>query len=109
MDINTQNSSGMMNQMPPSNMTGMNPNGQKPEKKVGPIIGTLIIVLVLIIAALYFLGPKLSGQSSPATDTTSMNSSESQQAATATDSEATDPATIKADLDNQLKNVDYSF
>ena len=100
MDIN-QNSSGMMNGMPPINHN---------EKKVGPIVGALIIVLILIIAALYFFGQKLNTESTVPSDTSSQTSMETPtNSMTASASQADDVQTLQSDLDNQLKNVDYSF
>ena len=96
MDINTQNSSGMMNGMPPTPHT---------EKKVGPIAGALIIVLILIIAALYFFGQKLNTESIPATTSAQQTS----DAMTASASQTDNTATLEADLNAQLKDVDYSF
>ena len=100
MDINTQNSSGMMNGMPPSPST---------EKKVGPIVGALIIVLILIIAALYFFGSRLNNQTP--VETSSQSSQEAvNMTATATQaSQADDVDSLQADLDVQMKDVDYSF
>jgi hypothetical protein len=46
----------------------MNETNKVSEKKVGPIVATLIIVLVLIIAALYLFASKVS-QSTIPTDT----------------------------------------
>ncbi len=108
MDTNTQNSSGMMNGMPPTPRT---------EKKVGPIAGVLIIVLVLVIAALYFFGQKLNTESVPATTVpaatkeTSMNTptTNASQSMTATASQPDDVASLQADLNSQLQDVDYSF
>lgn len=95
MDINTNNSSGMMNGMP---------QAPQSEKKVGPIAGVLIIILVLIIAALYFFGQKLNIDSTP-TDTAQTQDS----SMTANAGSADDVATLQADLNSQLKDVDYSF
>ncbi len=105
MDINTQNSSGMMNGMP-----------QMPqqEKKVGPIVAVLIIVLVIIIACLYLVGQRLNTQNTEIPNPTdnsaqnqSINMNNPDETATASQSDTVD--TLKSDLDNQLKNVDYSF
>jgi hypothetical protein len=102
MDINTQNSSGMMNGMPPQPQS---------ERKVGPIVGALIIVLILIIAALYFFGQKLN-TNSPATVSpspeTSLNQS-SNDTASAIQAEDDNITTLEQDLDIQLKDVEYSF
>ncbi len=100
MDINTQNSSGMMNGMPPQ---------PQPEKKVGPIIGALIIVLILIVAALYFFGQRLNTQNkietaAPVTQNTPT------QTSSATDATSQDDVkSLQSDLDIQMKDVDYSF
>ena len=93
MDINTQNSSGMMNGMPPVG---------KSDKKVGPIIGVLIIVLVIIIISLYFFGQRLNIQSS-------QNSTNEVIRNEASLSSSTEVDAIQADLDKQLQDVDYSF
>ncbi len=100
--INTQNSSGMMNGMPPAPQT---------EKKVGPIVGVLIIVLVLIVAALYFFGQKLNTDT-PARDNTQAMQSTSplpSETMTASAAQADDTAALEAELEAQLKDVDYSF
>lgn len=91
MEPNTQNSSGMMNGIPPV---------AKQDKKVGPIIGVLVIVLVLIIGALWFFGQRLN--TSPSAQKANVESS-------ASASTANDAAGIKADLDAQMKDIDYSF
>lgn len=100
MDINNQNSSGMMNGIPPVNHT---------EKKVGPIIGALIIVLILIIAALYFFGQKLNTEapSVPATTEQAVTPASNENAANVLSSTSID--SLQADLDAELSNVDYSF
>ena len=102
MDINTQNSSGMMNGMPPKPQT---------EKKVGPIAGALIIVLILIIAALYFFGQKLNTESIPQQSTSALQSPAAvpTDAMSANASSSNDVASLQADLNSQLKDVDYSF
>lgn len=95
MEFNTQNSSGMMNGMPPIT---------QPEKKVGPIVGALVIVLILIIAALYFFGQKLN------TNTTVPPVKESPVSENSANvSSSTEVQSIQADLDAQLKDIDYSF
>ncbi len=102
MDINTQNSSGMMNGMPPTSHT---------EKKVGPIVGALIIVLVLIIAALYFFGQKLNTKMAPQDAQTTEQSTSDIPADDMTSAviQADDIASIEADLGAELQDVDYSF
>ena len=108
MDINTQNSSGMMNNMPPM---------PQQEKKVGPIVGVLIIVLIIIIAVLYFVGQRLNTQNTePNTAQETANIDQEQtlnsenSPLTATSIESTDDVqTLQEDLDNELENIDYSF
>lgn len=90
---NIQNSSGMMNGMPPAPQV---------EKKVGPIVGALIIVLVLIIAALYFFGQKLN------TETASQEAAPI-ETMTASVADADDVDTLEAELNAELQDVDYSF
>ncbi len=92
MDINTQNSSGMMNGMPPV---------VKKDRKIGPIIGALVIVLILIITALYFFGQRLNTQAPTSIQNTSQSA--------AILSSSTEVKDLQADLDVQLKDVDYSF
>ncbi len=100
MDINTQNSSGMMNGMPPVPST---------EKKVGPIVGALIIVLILIIAALYFFGSKLNTQAPVESQQQATLETADNGEMTASAAQADDVASLQADLDMQMKDVDYSF
>lgn len=88
-----QNSSGMMNGMPPI----ANEN-----KKIGPILGLLVIILVIIIASLYFFGKKLN--TTPSTETPI----ETVTPVTPV-SEDSSAAAIDAELDAQLEDIDYSF
>lgn len=103
MDINTQQSSGMMNGMPPS---------MKQEKKIGPVIATLVIIIIIVIGGLYFFGKKLDTKSVDDTpvinqiDNTSNVSSV--QPAVQVD-KTVDEATLNADLDTQLNGIDSSF
>ncbi len=96
MEPTTQNSSGMMNGIPPV---------PKSDKKVGPILGALAVVLIIIIAALWFFGQKL--------DTTSQESDSANQETPVRNeaglSTSTNEADLEADLDAQLQDVDYSF
>lgn len=100
MDINTQNSSGMMNGMPPT---------MHEEKKIGPIIGTLIIVIVIIIAALYFFGKRLDNN--PVQNNSDITPPAVYETNTlpANADNAVDESTLNADLDSQLKDIDSSF
>lgn len=78
-------------------------------RKVGPIVATLIIVLVLIIAALYLFASRLNQQAAPA-DTTA--TSEVDLTATATQSvqpitnTANDPQSLQNDLNKATNGLD---
>lgn len=87
------NSSGMMNGMPPTPMES--------NKKIGPIIGVLVILLLIIIAVLYFFSQKLNTEPKIMEDKMDVESSMS----TTTDQSTN----IEADLNAQLEDVDYSF
>ena len=101
---NIQNSSGMMNAMPP-----VMKNEPKSQKKVGPIIGALIIILVLVIAGLYFFGQKLNKENpqiqSTVTDTSDNTAGSIEAKVMYVDNEQT----IQTDLDKELQDIDYSF
>ena len=94
MEPNTQNSSGMMNGIPPV---------AKPERKIGPSVGVLVIVLIIIIGALWFFGQKLN------TNTDQKNDQQSAIRNEAGLSTSTNEVDLKTDLDAQLNDVDYSF
>ncbi len=87
-------------------MNGMPPM-PKQEKKIGPIVGALIIVLILIIAALYFFGQKLNTPTAPAQETVPTVQTNENMPAAAAKSDDTD--TLQAELNAELKDVDYSF
>lgn len=84
----------MMNGMPPA---------PQAEKKVGPIVGALIIVLILIIAALYFFGQKLNTEVAPQMDQTPATDISANAAS------ADDVDTLQAELDGAFTDVEYSF
>lgn len=82
----------------------------KDNKKVGPIVGILVIVLVVVIAALYFFSQNLnttSGQIESAPIVTEETVVETDT--TGGTSTPNDAAAIQAELDMQLKDIDYSF
>lgn len=96
MELN-KNSSGMLNGLPRT---------PKETNKVGPIIGVLVIVLIIIIAVLYFFSQKLN-----TTQTTDIivNEAPTEQIVENIPSNQNSASVIQADLDAQLKDVDYSF
>ena len=84
------------------------PSASTPTKKVGPIIATLVIVLILIIAALYFFASKITTETIPSdTSTTAVNTpaevAPSVQAVTNT---ADDPASLQSDLNASTKGLE---
>ncbi len=76
----------------------MNPS-QNGEKKVGPIVATLIIVLILIIAALYLFASKIN---QPAVPTDNSPAVADQGANTA----ATDGNSLQSDLNGATNGLD---
>ena len=86
-------------------MNGMPPQPQT-EKKVGPMVGALIIILVLIIAALYFFGSKLN--TAPVVENVQVME-ETQQEMPAAAAQADDVETLEAELSAELQDIDYSF
>ncbi len=78
------------------------------EKRIGPIVGVLIIVLVLILGALYFFSQRLD--TTPVVeDQASVQTSESNSNMTASAAEADDVTSLQTDLEAEMKDVDYSF
>ena len=63
MEINTKNSSGMMNGLPPS---------KRDDRKVGPIVGALVVILLIIVVILYFFGKRLNTQNTIVTPATTL-------------------------------------
>ena len=43
------------------------PMQETPQKSVGPLVGIIIIVIVLVIGALYFWGTKINNEAAPET------------------------------------------
>ncbi|MEA2715467.1 MAG: hypothetical protein QOG91_495 [Candidatus Parcubacteria bacterium] len=76
-------------------------------KQVGPIITALVVILILIIAGLYFFATKINQQPAP-TDTDTIAAGES----TATDTvpevsnSADDPQSLQNDLDKSTSGLD---
>ena len=98
MELNTNNSSGMMNGLPPL---------KKEDRKVGPIVGALVIILLIIVVTLYFFGKGLNTQNPTIQNTPVVTTPVVEQ--TAAVSSSSDIESIQANLDAQLQNVDYSF
>ncbi len=97
MELN-RNSSGMLNGLPKT---------PKETNKVGPIVGVLVIVLVIIIAVLYFFSQKLN--TTQTTDTIVNQNPVEKIVENIPPSNSNDAAVIQADLDAQLKDIDFSF
>nr|QBM02320.1 hypothetical protein [uncultured archaeon] len=83
------------------NTTPLPPQG---ESKLGPIIGIIIVVIVLIIGALYFWGEKLNKANDLPQGDTMVNNLKSQQNSDEVSSiEADLKATNLDDIDADLK------
>lgn len=93
MEPNIQQSSGMANGIPPV--------PQEPRKKIGPVIGAIAVVLLIIMLSLYFMGKKDSDMINENSDVSSQN--------TIQNSTASEEAELEADLNAQLEDIDYSF
>jgi hypothetical protein len=101
MDPITENPS----QSAPMNQAPMDPN----HKKVGPIIATLVIVLVLIIAALYLFASKVSQRAATdqMTDTPSTTNQTGQtQTVKPVTNSSDDLKSIQMDLNASTNGVD---
>jgi len=97
--------------MPP--IEGSAKNG---DKKVGPIIATLVIVLILIIAALYLFASRINQPAIPDDNTVSAgnldgtaivnNDSQAPAAVQPTTSTSTDIRSLQNDLNNSTNGLD---
>ncbi len=96
----------------PANTSPIMPAAHPEHKKVGPIIATLVIVLVLVIAALYLFASRINQQSAPIDAAASTNTAPQQT--TASQSQSVQPVTnnsddiqsIQADLNASTNGVD---
>lgn len=79
-----------------------------PSKKVGPIVATLVVVLVVIIAALYFIALNVGSNSTPQVDmtnNTSANPFEAQAVKPVTNT-SDDVQSIANDLNDATAGLD---
>ena len=112
-------SNPIVNNMPISNVP-VNPASPAPQapqhddnghKKVGPIIATLVIVLILIIAALYLFASRINQQSNPIDDSGTAVVENVPTTATTTSispvtGTATDATSLQNDLNSATKGLD---
>ncbi len=96
------NSQPMPNPAPMSAM----PMTPTEHKKVGPIIATLIIVLILIIAALYLFASKINQPTVPSNDTASNDSAVNVDTVKPVTNTSDDPAALQADLNASTNGLD---
>jgi hypothetical protein len=68
------------------------------ESTIGPIIGSLIVVIVLIIAALYIWGQHLNTEEKRQAEIDSLNSTNGQVTVIPIQSTSTNPSDIQNDL-----------
>ncbi len=95
-----KNSNSMLNGLP------LTP---KDNKKIGPIVGVLVIVLVIIVAALYFFSQRLNTTTAEIKNEVSDSSVVTNSGTTTGLETSNEAAAIEADLDKQLLDIDYSF
>jgi HAMP domain-containing protein len=74
------------------------------QRKVGPIIGTLVIVLILIIAALYLFASRVNQEPTPS-DSSSDAAAVSQTVEPITGT-ADDASSLEADLNRATQGLD---
>lgn len=85
------------------------------ESSMGPIIGTVIILAVIILGGLYFWGERTrnmnpSGNEAASVTATTSATSDAELNALRTQSNANDTASIEADLQNtDIDNLDASL
>ncbi len=90
-------------------ITSMNPTvSVKTPKKVGPIVTTLVIVLILIIAVLYFIASRMNTEAVPSdSPATAMNAPvETPTSVQPVTNKADDPASLQSDLNASTKGLD---
>jgi hypothetical protein len=106
------NQPAMNNQTPPVDNT---PSSQSPiqaahnDKKVGPIIATLLIVIVLIFVALYLFASHITSSSLPDDATVSNNGASgisAQDGVQPVTSKSTDVNSLQNDLNNSTTGLD---
>ncbi len=75
--------------------------------KVGPIIATLVILIILVVAALYVFASRMN-KNTPvdATPAVTDTSAPTQDTVASADTNSDDPAAMQADLDASTQNVD---
>lgn len=99
-----------MGQSPMSSPTSPRPPMSVPasdngHKKVGPIIATLVIVLVLIMAALYVFATRINKEPVP-TDTSTTAAVDQSPSVQAVTNTTDDPASLQSDLNASTKGLD---
>ena len=78
-------------------------------KKTGPMIGILVVVLILIIAALYLFASKLSNSSTSSADNSMMDATETAavgQSVQPVTNTSDDMQSLQSDLDSSTKGLD---
>ena len=77
---------------------------QNQTKKIGPIIFTLVIILIVIFAVLYIFASRTSVETIP-TDATMINVQESTTSVKTISNTSDDPASLQADLEASTKGL----
>ncbi|MEK7184937.1 MAG: hypothetical protein AAB683_02275 [Patescibacteria group bacterium] len=97
----------MDNNINQNNMTNGIPPLPQNEKKIGPIVGVLVIILIIVIASLYFFSKRLNTTPTVVEEVVTQQVTNTEN--TASLSDGTDSNTLNADLDAELRDIDYSF
>ena len=113
--MNPESQSAMNSQPIIPSSTAPEPNhGQNHEKKVGPIIATLVIVLILIIAALYLFASRINQPAIPDDNSVAAGNLDGTVGTVATATAyvkpttgtSTDVGSLQNDLNNATKGLD---
>ncbi len=74
-------------------------------KKVGPIVATLVVILILIIAALYFFASRINTPPVPMDNVGTTTATDQTSVKPVTNS-ANDPASLQSDLNASTNGLD---
>lgn len=81
-------------------------DSNKNSNKIGPIAGGLVVIILIVIAGFYFFQQKLSKDAVKDESTMIEETKLDNDTKVST---SNDSAVIEADLNAELKDVDYSF
>ncbi len=79
---------------------------KKEPKNIGPIIGTFVIILLLVITAIYLLASRVSKEPTIQNTTTTTENNIPTQTITPIENNSDDLQSIQSDLDISIQGVD---